>query len=177
MKPFCNVKTRILPSLKKKTLLKGTFLAGSGGTILLLSALTCSIPSLEKWGLAIFVTSIFLIRAGLYPYRTLCKKELSFDEIHLNSQKLTFYSRCYGSIDIPISDIEKLCFRDATKYGIEIAFSAQSKKKWKEQHQNLSLKNYHYFCLRKYNCDCFFPFFDTKAVAELQACLNDIVHS
>jgi len=169
MDQICNLKTQIIPSYKRKVLLKGVLPTSLGASLLLIGGTCCSVQTLTTWGLPIFIGSLLLIRTGLLPYRKICQKELSYDQILVRGTSLHYVSKMYEPLVIPFKRIRTISYRKSHPYGICISFQ--------ETPSDKALKTYQVFSQKKYESDCFFPYFSEKAFLELKTCLNHIVQS
>ncbi len=174
MDNICNLKSTISSQLKRKTLFRGSFFAGIGAVLLVYSGTSLSVETLSTWGLLIFLSALWLIRMGSLPYRKLCKKEIFYDEICLETDNLNFLSRKYGIFSIPLKGIEKLSYRDTSTYGIEIFFQSTFIKILSE---DKALQKYHIYSLKKHQCDWFLPHFSKNSYEVLESNLQDVMHS
>lgn len=173
MPTFCKLKSSITPTLKRRTLKRGCWLAALGCSILGYGS-TLSVETLSKFGALLFFTAILLIHIGMVPYAWLRKKELQYEQILLNEASLTLISNSHGIVNIPNQAIEKISFNDSKGYGIVVQLNQQAIDKLGA---SLELKKYQIYSKNRHGCDVYFPYFTERSYKKLQACLQDIVHT
>ena len=79
-----------IPSrLKRKTLFRGSFFAGSGVLLLLAVGIYSPLSFLHRWGLWVFLLGMGLIAFGLIPYRRLCFLETHPHELTIEPEMWT----------------------------------------------------------------------------------------
>lgn len=113
------LRTSISPSLLKWRLYLGSFLAGSGAFLLLISAIYLSPTALEKWGFLILIFGLGLIALGLIPYRKLQRLEVKPNELLVSEHGLAYYKGGSLQWKLPYSSIHSIQFLEsAWSYGI-----------------------------------------------------------
>ncbi len=111
----------ITPSLKRKMLFRGTFLAGIGILLLSYAGVFLSPAILNVWGIPVLGLSIGLIAWGMIPYRQLCRLENDPDVLTIDERGLTLVRRGKALYMIPLTSIEKMEYVEkGTLYGIGI---------------------------------------------------------
>lgn len=109
----------VKPDVKRRTLFRGTLLAGIGAFTLLFSGAFLPVSTLKIWGLPIFFVSIGLIAVGMVPYRRLCHCEENPDKIVIGQDEvLRYFQENKEVANLPFSAIDKITPVDG---GIKIA--------------------------------------------------------
>lgn len=154
---------KIIPSIKKNVLTKGTCIAFIGAFVIVLSSFL-PIEYLKHLGFPLFAFSLWIIKKGLSPYKILQKKELICDQLILNNGTLSYTIGRKPILTVSKKDIKSInYFENSKEYGIvlilkkgniEIFDNALSLKKIQKQG-------------KKRNADLFFPFFPKETLEKI----------
>jgi hypothetical protein len=123
-------RTSIHTPLKKKTLFRGSFLAGIGIFFLIYGGVFLDVSQLNSWGWIIYAVGIGLIAYGLIPYRKLCALENSPNELVIEDNTLSYFSKKKPVFSLACSDINEFNYIDSqTPYGIAILLNQPMENK------------------------------------------------
>lgn len=111
----------IQPELKKRTLLRGSGIAGVGATLMVISGTFFSVTTLQTWGLVIFGLSVGMITLGLLPYRRLTYLELNPYRLEIYKDQWIEAHLGKKQYRIPIDTIREVKYvSDRGRYGITL---------------------------------------------------------
>lgn len=162
-----NIRSCIKPAFKKKMLLQGSWVAGLGAILLVLTAVFMPVATLKFWGFPIFVFAILFITFGLLPYRKLTRLELNPDVITMQETQCTFTHRGCLLFTIPYAAIHKMEYLESSHdYGIGIWFYHPSSPKV-IVYPKACVKNYQNKRCKE-EADLFLPYFSQKGFEELK---------
>ncbi len=163
------IRTTISSQLMKWTLLKGFCIAFLGIAGLLAGSIFFSLPTLQIWGLSLFLISLGLITFGLVPYRRLSRLQLKPNEFILtdDSNQMIFYSKGKKILTIPLPSIARLSYiQHPSFYGIAVWFKPAPLFPVIVHHNHQMVET-----LRQkgqdIGADLFFPYFNQRAYDEL----------
>lgn len=149
--PILILRSSIRPSLMRQAVIRGSYLSGAGGLLLLVSGAILSTHLLKLWGLPIFLISITLITWGLYPYRRLKNLENNPDRIIINQQEwLHFLRKGKAVFSTPLKNISQIKYiKEKHTYGIGVVLNLEESVR-----------------------DLYLPYFSKQAFQELNDHLN-----
>ena len=87
---------------------KGIGCAFLGFMPLIITALFCPIPFLEKWGILIFASGLSLLAYGMIPYQKMCYLKIHPHRLVLEKESFCFVDAKKGSFLFSYHDIEKI---------------------------------------------------------------------
>lgn len=162
------LRTTLKPTLLKKTLFKGTFLAASGILIILLAGILLPLSLLKIFGAPAFFIGLLLAALGLIPYRKLTRLELFPQKLHFDGASLVLLHQGKPILKIPKECVDRVFyFEEENIYGIGFIF----KKPCAEKVQIFDERYTFYlpFSSKKTcpACDLFLPYFSDASCQEL----------
>lgn len=159
----------VTPSLMRKTLFKGSFIAVCGVLIVTYFGLYLPPESLGLWGIPASAIGIGLIAFGLLPYRRLVRLEASPSEIVItDSNYLQYFSSGKQRYSIPMEMIQKSDYiEEKNSYGIALWFDVESTKKIIVHDRSFDMGKEQRISRKKYGCDLFIPNFGRRSFLRL----------
>jgi hypothetical protein len=149
-------RSSIHSSLKKQTLLRGSFIAALGALLIACGGIFLTVQQLGRWGIIIYGLGIALIALGLIPYRRMCRLEECPDQLVVSEDGLwSYYRRNKLIFTLPQKNIKKIDYIDNKSwYGISIACCTVKKLKMKIYDFKTAKK---FFCKKK-SAQIFLPY-------------------
>lgn len=182
------LRSSVLPGFMRRTLLKGSFIAGLGVFLLSVSGTFLPPQSLQTWGMLLFLVGIAFITLGLLPYRRLKRLEDKPNTIGIEGIKwlhVTLNGKlCFS---IPIDSIDRIAYipsldssvQQATEmaaqakvYGICIYLERPLSQKIIVQDPRFDFSNFSKKSLQAYGCDVFLPYFSPRTYLTLEQHLH-----
>jgi hypothetical protein len=163
------LRSSIKPYLTRHILFRGTLLAGIGALFLLISGIFLPPAILTFWGFPIFLLSVGLIACGLLPYRRLKRLEVNPYILTLeNGEWIHFLVKGKPVFSIPYQSIASVeWMQKKYRYGIKILLKTPLPKPLLISNKKFNYENYHLNCMKKYQCDLFFPYFSEQALKSI----------
>lgn len=157
----------IKPTLLRKALLRGFFLALAGILLLILAGTLLDPTVLQIAGLWIFLASIGLIAWGLIPYRRLTKKASNPQQLVLtNEGYLELYFKGKRLLALPTHDIKKCAYLEQGDiYGIGI---------WLQPDFEINLSGSIEQFKSPFKCHLFLAYFTKKSFDELSEAITKL---
>jgi|GEM_PF-3149507 len=122
------VYSSILPNLKQKLLVRGTFLGVIGAGILLFFGVWTSEVFLSKWGFLIFCLGIAIISIGMIPLRRIQRLENLPHRLSITRDALIFEKPGRSPLQLLRTEIINTKFlQRGDLYGIEVMTSTLQK--------------------------------------------------
>lgn len=175
-------RSAVRTSLVRKLLLRGTVFALLGLSILMYGGIRVASQDLEHWGWIYFVGGLFLITAGLRPYRQLTRLQLDPYTINVSESTATFARAGKRFYSLPLSLIREGRYVDTgSHYGIALSLKSDATQKVCVHDPMFPMDAHLTENRATFNADLFFPYFSPQAFQEfdehLQASLDEIVHT
>ncbi len=162
--------TTVLPSLKRKILLKGFLFAACGVLLWLYAGTQWDVRVLQKWGWFVFIIGFVAIAAGLLPYRRCVRLQEQPHQLILHGKgDITYLIEGNVVCTLPLSWIERAVFcKETHPYGIALFFCFVEKELLNSSFMKQRLTR----SRQIYQCDLFLPYFQERAWRELQEWLR-----
>ncbi len=118
------LRSTIRPELMRRTLFRGSLIAGIGIIFLVLAGIFLPVGLLSLWGIPIYLFSLGLVTWGLLPYRKLTRLEKKPEKICISNDGLLTYQ----NMIIPLLSIKSCEYiDDENRYGIKITLKGDLK--------------------------------------------------
>lgn len=134
--PILTLRSSIRPSLVRQAVMRGSYVSGAGGLLLLVCGAFLPMPLLKFWGFPIFLFGIALVTWGLWPYRRLKSIENNPYRIIVDDKEwLHFSGKGKPILSIPLENICKMEYMEIGDnlnnypYGIVIFLKEAGKHK------------------------------------------------
>lgn len=158
---YCSIKTELM----RKTLFKGSMIAGLGGIFILFGGVFFDEKSLSSWGLPLFFLAMGLIAAGMIPYRRLTRLEKNPHLVVVNERELVFFKQGKKTFTIPLESIDSISYcHSGDLYGIGIVIKKNPQKK--------VIIHSRLFDRKRFGCDLFLPYFSERSCREISTHLD-----
>jgi hypothetical protein len=162
------LRSSIHTPLMKSVLMKGSFLAAIGVSLLAYGGIFMPVQELNIWGFPLFMIGGGLITAGLLPYRRLRSLERKPDELILDNESLQFISKGVTCLTIPLKSIARTAYiEQKLNYGIGVWFKSPLPAQVIVHNNKFSLKKLH-GTHKTYDCNLFFPYFSERSYNQLR---------
>lgn len=167
-KDTIKIRSSIKPEIMKRTIIKGSAIAGIGASILLLTGIFMPLETLSTWGLPLLLFSGLLMTLGLLPYRKLCRLEKKPDELILSLKNLLFVQKGKPAMTIPLQSIEKTSYFEKGKvYGICVWLKHPAPEKITVHNNAFDAGWFEQDSRSRFQCDLFFPYFSERGYKEI----------
>lgn len=162
--------TSVSTALKRHVLLRGTCIAGSGITVLVLGGMFIAEPMLKYWGAPLLIICGILVAGGLIPYRRLMRLELNPQVLAIeNGDELVYIVKGKKKLSIPLEEIHNMTFFERDQaYGIGVCLKSAGPRNIKVFDRCFDAGEFHANARKRFGCDLFFPYFTKRSWAELQ---------
>jgi hypothetical protein len=164
-----NLFSSIKPSLMKKTLFKGTFIAFLGMIPMFYSTLYLPPSILSYWGILIFFVGLGMIALGMLPYRRLTFLENHPNKLSLiNNEGMIYFQKEKKTFTIPFSAVEKMVYvEEGSFYGISICLKQTPHEKIIVHNPSFDMNRYQKYSRKWYQCDLFIPYFTKRSYDQI----------
>lgn len=181
------LRSSILPGLMRRTLFRGTLVAGGGVCLLLVVGALLQLQYMKLWGAAVFLIGIALITLGLLPYKRLKKLEEKPSTLTVDQTALHYSSKGKIRFSIPIVSIARLDYMpeinssiqqateaagQANEYGIKIFLNKPLKEKVIVQDPHFDFSRFSQQSLARHGSDLFLPYFSPRTYKTLEELLS-----
>lgn len=176
------IRSSVLPDLMRKTLRRGTLLAGIGVLALLFGGVFIPVEKMRIWGPFLFLFSLGMITWGLLPYKRLKRLEDKPSMLVVEGDGWLHYSVGGKPLfSIPIASIDRTVFIDRPSiYGIGVFLKNANLENpgLRSVYSELDadtpilgyLLKYTEWSRKLHGCDLFFPYFSQRSFNTLLEC-------
>ena len=154
--------------LKRRKLLRGTFLALLGMSLIGYCGLFLSVQTLSTWGLPAFMVGSGLMAVGLVPFRQLNRLEIHPHQIILDQAYLQVGFCGKKSFSVPCHSIDRTVFISQGVGGIGIWLKEPLPEKIIVHDPRFAMRKFQEDSYRKHQCHLFLPHFNERAFKALQ---------
>jgi hypothetical protein len=174
---IATLRSSVLPGLMRRTLFRGTWMAGIG--VFLILGIGAFLPPqhMKTWGIFVFLAGIALITLGLLPYKRLKKLEENPNLLKIDQTSFHYFLNGKKRFSIPIASIHHLGYTpqinssiqqateeagQAYEYGIKVVLNESPQQKIVVQDPHFDFARFSQKCMKKHECDLFLPYFSPR---------------
>lgn len=131
-----NIELKLVTSIKRlllrKYLWRGTLFAVIGAAIFFVTGLFLPSSFMAKWGWLVVIVALGLVTYGVYPYKSLMRKDLDPDILFVaNDGMLRYIANGRMVFTRPLTEVEGVSYyENGSGYGMELKFRGED---WKEE--------------------------------------------
>lgn len=152
--------------------MRGSTFAAIGSSLIVYAGVRLSPESLAIWGPWLFGIGMFLIAAGLIPYRRLNALQENPDQIIIDPKALHLKTKGRMLFSLPLRSIAKVTFINDPKPGMGICLAEPIPEKIQVHCKRFSMEAFQKRNRRACGHPLFFPYFTEASCKELQEVLQ-----